>query len=72
MKYCTGKFHGEVKKQIDDNEDFCLLCKSRMEAEKQEKKEKTKKNWANFGKGALAVLSIGLNIANLVKKGKKS
>ena len=75
MKYCTGKFHGEVKKQIDDNEDYCLLCKSRMEAEKQEKKEKTKKNWANIGKGAVGVavlLDLGLKIVNLFKKGDKS
>ena len=43
MKYCLGKFHGNVKKTIDDNEDFCLLCKSRMEAEKIAKKEKRKK-----------------------------
>lgn len=75
MKYCTGKFHGEVKKQIDDNEDFCLLCKSRMEDEKQAKKEKTKKNWINFGKGAVGVavfLNLGLKIVNLFKKGDKS
>jgi len=68
MKYCLGKFHGNVKKTIDDNEDFCLLCKSRMEAEKIAKKEKRKKRLVNIGKKAVAVLTIGLGIANLAKK----
>lgn len=72
MKYCLGKFHGNVKKTIDDNEDFCLLCKSRMEAEKIAKKEKRKKRLVNIGKKAVAVLTIGLGIANLAKKSDES
>ncbi|UTC82793.1 hypothetical protein [Treponema denticola] len=72
MKYCLGKFHGNVKKTIDDNEDFCLLCKSRMEAEKIAKKEKRKKRLVNIGKGAVAVITIGLGIANLVKQSDES
>ena len=72
MKYCLGKFHGNVKKTIDDNEDFCLLCKSRMEAEKIAKKEKRKKRLVNIGEKAVAVLTIGLGIANLAKKSDES
>lgn len=72
MKYCLGKFHGNVKKTIDDNEDFCLLCKSRMEAEKIAKKEKRKKILVNIGKGVVVVLGIGLEIANLAKKADES
>ena len=72
MKYCSGKYHGDVKKQIDDNEDFCLLCKRRMEVEKQEKKEKIKKNLVNGLFIVAALLDLGSKIVNSFKKGDKS
>lgn len=43
MKACLGKFHGSVEKLIEDNEDFCPLCKARMKSEKEEKANKAKK-----------------------------
>ena len=43
MKHCMAPFHGKVSKEIADNEVYCPLCKGRMQAEKDLKKEKTKK-----------------------------
>lgn len=42
MKYCMGKFHGSVQKQIEDSENYCLLCNGRYLAEKEAKKKKRK------------------------------
>ena len=40
MKYCEGEYHGDVKKQIEDNEDFCTICRGRIANEREVKKEK--------------------------------
>lgn len=65
MKACLGKFHGSVEKLIEDNEDFCPLCKARMKPEKEEKANKAKKIVLNalkvVGVTATSVLfAIGL------------
>ena len=69
MKYCMGKFHGPVQKEIEDSENYCLLCKGRYAAEKEAKKEKTKeiiKNVATVvvstvGSFAAAALGSAIN-----------
>lgn len=69
MKYCMGKFHGSVQKQIEDSENYCLLCNGRYLAEKEAKKEKTKeiiKNVATVvvstvGSFAAAALGSAIN-----------
>ncbi len=41
----------------------------------KQRKRRQKKNWINFGKGAVGVavfLNLGLKIVNLFKKGDKS
>lgn len=67
MKYCSGKYHGDVKKQIEDNEDYCLLCCGRIANEKEEKKNKRNNILLNIGKGVVAAIPIALGVANLVK-----
>lgn len=57
MKYCKGKFHGNVQKEIDDSEEFCLICKGRMLAEKEEKKKKCGKIFKTYI--APAVIAAG-------------
>ena len=37
MTYCSGIYHGDVKKQIADSEKYCFYCKGRMEYEKKQK-----------------------------------
>ncbi len=67
MKYCCGKYHGDVQKQIADNEDYCLICKGKMQAEKEQKKENKKKTLVNIGKVASAVLPAVLLGIGLIK-----
>ncbi|MBP3772254.1 MAG: hypothetical protein J6I53_06125 [Treponema sp.] len=67
MKYCCGKYHGDVQKQIADNEDYCLICKGKMQAEKEQKKENKKKTWVTIGKVASAVLPAVLSGIGLIK-----
>lgn len=40
MKYCKGKFHGSVRKEIEDSEKYCLICTGRYKAEKDERNKK--------------------------------
>ena len=67
MKYCSGKYHGDVKKQIEDNEDYCLLCCGRIANEKEEKKKKGFNIFLNIGKVVVPAIPIALGVANLVK-----
>ena len=67
MKYCCGKYNGDVQKQIADNEDYCLICKGKMQAEKEQKKENKKKTLVNIGKVASAVLPAVLLGIGLIK-----
>lgn len=67
MKYCCGKYHGDVQKQIEDSEDYCLVCKGKMQAEKEQKKENKKKTWVTIGKVASAVLPVVLSGIGLIK-----
>lgn len=67
MKYCSGKYHGDVKKQIEDNEDYCIICRGRIASEKEEKRKKRNNILLNIGKGVVAAIPIALGAANLVK-----
>lgn len=67
MKYCCGKYHGDVQKQIEDNEDYCLVCKGKMQAKKEQKKENKKKTLVTIGKVASAVLPPVLLGIGLIK-----
>ena len=67
MKYCCGKYHGDVQKQIEDNEDYCLVCKGKMQAKKEQKKENKKKTLVTIGKVASAVLPAVLLGIGLIK-----
>ena len=68
MKYCLGKFHGNVKKQSMIMKIFVFYAK----VEWKQKKQLRKKRLVNIGKGAVAVITIGLGIANLVKQSDES
>lgn len=67
MKYCSGKYHGDVKKEIEDNEDYCIICRGRIANEKEEKKKKRNTTLRNIGKGVVVTIPIVLNAVNLVK-----
>ncbi len=67
MKYCSGKYHGDVKKQIEDNEDYCIICRGRIANEKEEKKKKRNTTLLNIGKGVVAAIPIVLGAVNLAK-----
>ena len=72
MKYCCGKYHGDVQKQIEDSEDYCLVCKGKMQAKKEQKKENKKKTWVTIGKVASAVLPAVLAGIGLIKNKRES
>jgi hypothetical protein len=67
MKYCSGKYHGNVKKQIEDNEDYCIICRGKIASEKEEKKKKRNKTLLNICKGVVAAIPIVLSAVNLAK-----
>ncbi|MBQ7905132.1 MAG: hypothetical protein IJ361_05165 [Spirochaetaceae bacterium] len=70
MKYCSGKYHGDIKKQIEDNENYCLLCCGRIANEKEEKKKGKKTVLRNICEGVVGIAAISasvLSVVNLVK-----
>ncbi|WP_443739008.1 hypothetical protein [Treponema sp.] len=72
MKACLGKFHGSVEKLIEDNEDFCPLCKARMKSEKEEKANKAKKIVLNALKVVGVTATSALFAIGLCKKKSES
>lgn len=68
MKKCRGKFHGKVEKFVEDDEDYCPLCKARMEAIKKEKAEKWKNYLKKIVQGVLAVVPIVLLVIGWSRK----
>jgi len=69
MKYCPNpnKYHGNVEKQIADNEKYCQICKGKIQA----KKEKTKKTLLAIGKVIVTVLPTIISGVLNSKKSKK-
>ena len=72
MKYCMAPFHGKVRKTIDENEVYCPLCKARMQAEKELKKEKTKKAITTAGKIIVGALPIALKVVDKYSEKKNA
>lgn len=79
MKFCPNpnNYHGDVQKQIPDNEDYCLICKGKLKAEKERKKENAKKKMLFAGKvlfGMTSTISLGMQLYDKFKqkKSKKS
>ena len=71
MKHCMAPFHGKVSKEIADNEVYCPLCKARMQAEKELKKEKTKKAFSTAAKILVTAIPYALTAADKISDKKK-